>query len=370
MGQSASKAVKPAIDAAKSVASASARHQQRQRPPIGPPPPASASGGQSTTTTPDDPASLEEMPEVTPGGKKLTDVNPGSFLRGDGLATQDVRDVVQEMYLKEKHKLGGDDNDEISSDGNNVQEQAQTQAKNVHEMPDDLLKFIQDVGPAKQVVDREQTSPRLLEEENVEELQKLESQRKQSRRGTTRMPLMGEDTEYTTTRSTNFAKSAPEVVSDEQQRVKDSFGITNVQMFDLLNSYGRSGKHGRSSNDADTNLDVSVDNFYKKLTTEAAAAQEGSSDWSDEEINQQKRWLQQCLQYLEVPVLRQDPDGNFIGLYSENVPGGEVKTLQPVSPTKVKLVLDDILSDGGGAIQTARDNLAESRKARIKEQSS
>lgn len=96
--------------------------------------------------------------------------NPGSFLRGEGLAKEDIRDIGQELFLRNKHKV--DD-----------------KVKGPQEMPADLLKFIQDVGPAKQSVDKQFTAPRLLEKENIEELEKKESSRQMIRQRK-RMPLV------------------------------------------------------------------------------------------------------------------------------------------------------------------------------------
>jgi hypothetical protein len=298
MGQQASKAAsKSATEAAKKVA----QNQKLRSPPLPPPRPPrhDASTGKPTSEA----------------------ANPGSFLRGEGLATQDIRDVGQEMFLQEKHQV--DD---------------EAKAKGPPEMSQDLLKFIQDVGPAKQEVDKDQTSPRLLEKENEKELQKLESSR-QAVRERTRMPLMGEDQTFTATRNTNF--------SSRPADTKKRFGVTNIQLYYLLSKSG-----------TETDIDAFVDEHHKKLIGE----EEG---WTEEEIEQQKTWIKQSLDCLEIPVLRKDPDGNILGLYPDSVPGAEVKWLRPIPPTKVKLVLDDVLNDRDGALRKARDNLERSRQDRI-----
>ena len=100
MGQAASKSTKRVSKSAESLAKKAS--EQKIAPPRPPPP----SPKIQETTTP---------------------ANPGGFLRGDGVATQDIRDVGQEIFLKSQQKNAP------------------------QEMPPDLLQFIQDVGPAKQL---------------------------------------------------------------------------------------------------------------------------------------------------------------------------------------------------------------------------
>ena len=72
--------------------------------------------------------------------------NPANFPRGEG-PERDIHDVEQERYLKSQRPEGSSKHDD-----------------KLKELPPDLLKFIKDVGPLKQIVDEEFTSPRLLEE--------------------------------------------------------------------------------------------------------------------------------------------------------------------------------------------------------------
>ena len=104
--------------------------------------------------------------------------NPGNFLRGEGIASKDPRDMGQEMYLQyaqqQQVQKGNANNGTATATGG-----SNTGNK---EMPAELLKFIQDVGPTKQTIDREFTTPRLLQEANQEELNKAESSRSTRRK--------------------------------------------------------------------------------------------------------------------------------------------------------------------------------------------
>ena len=268
-------------------------------------------------------ASAGTKPPVPPGvsaqAPATKAANPARFLRGEGIAQQDIRDVGQEMFLQSKHKV--DDKEK---------EKAQ-------EMPPDLLKFITDVGPAKQKVDKDFTAPRLLEKENEEELNKTESSRNVIRERK-RMPLMGEDENFTTVRNTNFSDgTGPEEVSKD-------FGISSLPLFEILS---------KKPNEKD--MAANVDTFCESLFAE----QDG---WADQEKEEQKQQLLEALQAVDLPVLRQDTNGDILGLYPNQVPGPEVKSFRPLSPSKVKLVLADLLTRSGDT--EAVDNLERRRRER------
>mmetsp|Transcript_34682 Transcript_34682/g.84111 ORF Transcript_34682/g.84111 Transcript_34682/m.84111 type:complete len:283 (-) Transcript_34682:4330-5178(-) len=224
-------------------------------------------------------------------GTAITPRNPGGFMRGDGLGSQDIRDVGQEMYLKEKQKGAPE------------------------EMPEDLLKFITDVGPAKQVVDKDRTSNRLLEEDNAGELEKTESERAAPRQRID-MPLMGEDHNFSVSRNTNFTSSAEDT--------KPEFGLSNLQLYAMVREHEK---------DSDSPV---VETFYEKIAG-------GKDTWEEKEQEEHKKKMSDALKYVSIPVLRVDPDGNILGLHPDRVPGPEVTSLQPISPSKAKLVLEDVL---------------------------
>jgi hypothetical protein len=299
MGQSASKgASKAAEKVAKRVMDSA---QPRGPPP--PPPPSMTSKNASATTTAN---------------------NPAMFLRGSGVATEDIRDKGQELYLRSLHRV----DDEMK-------------AKGPAEMPEDLLKFIQDVGPTKQSVDKEFTAPRLLEKENESELNKVESVRKVTRERI-KMPLMGEDHNHTTTRNTNFRNTH----FSAQEEATDDFGLSTIQLFQLLSEKEKSG---------------SIESFYESVIEQGDASQ-----WTEEEKKAHKQLLKDATNAMEIPILRMDADGNFFGLHAKDVPGPEVKSIEPIPESKVKLVLQDLIDNEGKSVPVdiASAKLEERRQQR------
>ena len=268
MGQAASKVSKRVGKSAESLVKKASEHKTAPPPP--PPPPMQRHGGNESTPA-----------------------NPGGFLRGDGLASEDIRDVGQEIFLQSQQKDAP------------------------QEMPSDLIRFIQDIGPAKRDVDKEKTSSRLLDSENFNELEKTEAERT-SPRQRINMPLMGEDYDHSVARNTNFSSRAEEVEKD--------FGITNLQFFDLVR------QKRDSSVDDDSKL---VGKFYGRI--------KGDDEWSEEENENHRKLLRDALQTVKIPVLRIDQNGNILGLHPDRVPGSEVKSVQPISPKKARLVMDDLL---------------------------
>ena len=306
MGQTASKAGKTVEALAKRTVETA---RQAQRPAILPPlPPTGISG------------------EGSSDNDRTTQANnPAMFLRGTGIAQQDIRDRGQELYLQTRHKL------------NNEQ-----RAHGPVDMPKDLLQFLQDVGPTSKAVDRERTAPRLLEEGNAVELIKVESVRRVTRERF-EMPLVEGDNTFTTPRNTNFSRRST------AQEEKD-FGLTNLQLYRLLMNREQIQKEG-------------VDAFYESVMPKQEATL-----WSDEEKAAHKKLLMDALKCIEVPILRTDSEGTFFGLYAKDVPGENVKAIRPIPESKVKLVLKHLLEaeEQSGDVAAAKlERRRELRKTRV-----
>jgi hypothetical protein len=285
--------------------------------------------------------------------------NPGSFLRGEGIASKDPRDMGQEMYLQyaQQQQVQQGNNDATATGGN-----VNTGNK---EMPAELLKFIQDVGPTKQTIDREFTTPRLLQEENQGELNKVESSRS-TRRKRVRMPLMGDDHEFTTEKNTNYATSTSALSSSND----DDFGLTNVELYDLLR---------QKDNNKGKEIDSSkvVLNFYEKFVSDKetghqnsmSSSSSSSSKIQSKDKEKQIKMLSDVMRALDIPTLRMDMDNNILGLYPQDVPGPEMQTFSPIPENKAMLVLKDLMDNGiTHDAGRAADKLTESRRQRKMEQ--
>jgi hypothetical protein len=285
--------------------------------------------------------------------------NPGNFLRGEGIASKDPRDMGQEMYLQyaqqQQVQKGNANNGTATATGG-----SNTGNK---EMPAELLKFIQDVGPTKQTIDREFTTPRLLQEENQEELNKAESSRS-TRRKRVRMPLMGDDHEFTTEKNTNYATASTSALSSSND---DDFGLTNVELYDLLRQKDNKGEENDNSK--------VVLNFYEKFVLDKEKGQQNSVSSSSSSSSSSKikckdkekqiKMLSDVMRALDIPTLRMDMDNNILGLYPHEVPGPEMQTFSTIPENKAMLVLKDLMDNGiTHDAGRAADKLIESRRQR------
>ena len=159
------------------------------------------------------------------------------------------------------------------------------------------------------------TTKRLLEDENAGELEKTESERTAPRQRID-MPLMGEDHNFSVSRNTNF--------TSREEESKPEFGMTNLQFYTMVREHEMN-----SSGEV-------LQKVYEKIT-------EGEDSWDEKEQESHKKKISDALAHMRIPVLRVDAEGNILGLHPDRVPGPEVKSLQPISPSKAKLVLEDVL---------------------------
>lgn len=196
------------------------------------------------------------------------------------------------------------------------------------DMPEDLLKFIQDVGPAKQSVDREFTTTRLLKEENQEELNKVESVRT-AKRERVRMPLMQGDDNFTTEKNTNFS------VGDGSTSLSPSneheFRLSNIQLYDFLRQKDK-GEEERIVRDC-----------HEKILSDYKEGQPDYSSPKGEELKKKElHLLSRTLNALEIPILRLNADGDILGLYAKDVPGPEMTSISSIPESKIIMVLKDL----------------------------
>jgi hypothetical protein len=296
--------------------------------------------------------------------------NPSNFLRGSGIATQDVRDVGQEMYLQHVQTMSRQQHQQSNNNNNEQQSQSSSSSSSPTEintdMPPDLLKFIQDVGPAKQTIDKDYTSSRLLEnKEELENVMKSQSSSSTSRRRQRmQMPLMGDDETFTTEKNTNFARTTLNVDDDTASNDPSLFGLDHLGLYELLLTKDT------------TTTTTSIDDFYDNVTKDEEERRQG---WSENDRHRHKERLRQALNVLDLPVLLLDNDHNILGLYPKDVPGPEVKSLTPIPDNKAMLVLrdlsgqqtkksysssDDDDDDDGGTTAAATEKLLQRRRER------
>jgi hypothetical protein len=299
----------------------------------------------------------EGLPKVV-----STASNPGNFLRGEGLV-QDERDLAQEQYWKERHNLEEDDTKPATPTTTTNNKQQQSDAKQllqnrIHELPPDLIQFLKDAGPLRQTLDEEQTSPRVLKDAKEKEQRRM---RRPLQRERKTMPLMGDDETFTAVRNTNFARAS----SATKQQQRPPFGITGVQLYDLLSMQKQQQQdQKKSSKDIGINGDAAVvEAFYQKhfargsgsdnaatnntiehttsTTTSEPVVQDDLLSWSALEIQSHQQLLRHAMTTIDLPILVQDAEGNYLGIAPHQRPGPEVTNIRYVPPHKVQLVLAD-----------------------------
>ncbi|KAL3924524.1 MAG: hypothetical protein SGILL_000988, partial [Bacillariaceae sp.] len=204
-------------------------------------------------------------------------------------------------------------------------------------------------------VDKDFTAPRLLKKENVVELEK-DLQNSKPTRQRRKMPLMGQDDRFTTEKNTYFSYSEDgknTMAGAKTQLPVKEFSLDNMELYELL-----------LPTQTEAPSDDGTETIHEFCKSRMMNIEQQA--WTDEEIELHKEWLKRVLQSIEIPNLRMDSDGNMLGLYRNEVPGPEVKSLGIIPETKVMLVLKDLAQskDTTGLEGSATDKLQERRMER------
>lgn len=231
----------------------------------------------------------EKKANAGPGGFTDPSARDAGFTRGFG--PQVRSDIMQTYFLEQKAKETG---------------------REGLEMDPELVKFLQDMGPLERKIDEKYTSKRLLKEGGL--IDQVEPRDKH--RTIRDMPLMGEEMDYTTKRTTNFG-TAVEVEAD------DDFGCRDWQLYEMLKK-------------RDT-MDASA--FWTDIHK--------ASNVSDELRLQQTQQLQSALHFIDSPVvIRDKKDKSFLGIWPRDLDeirsDEEVKHLyEVIGDDRIKLCIDD-----------------------------
>lgn len=253
-------------------------------------------------------------------------VGPGGFRR-DQWTDEELS--PQDYQQKEFLRLSS-----LNASANaNVGSGAGEENENPHEMPEDLIKFLNDAGPLERRVDKNFTSPRvydaLKEEEEREDLRKDMQRRRRV------MPMIENDgaefqlgsEEYqkngtTVSRTTNFS------VTPAKRDEKSEIRLENGELFDLLSRL-QSGKLSAETfvkdhfktHDDDDNDDAMENSFVKKR----------NSEYID--------LIKNITAFNEIPTLMQDTDGSLVGAWSDQVDALKMLNVR-MAPNHVKLCLE------------------------------
>mmetsp|Transcript_21133 Transcript_21133/g.29857 ORF Transcript_21133/g.29857 Transcript_21133/m.29857 type:complete len:269 (-) Transcript_21133:1305-2111(-) len=210
---------------------------------------------------------------------KYSDPNAlhGGFKRGEG--PEIVQDAQQRAFLE------------------------QTKGKEVKEMPDELIRFLNDVGPLERKIDRDLTSPRLRKKLQSE----LENSDDGEHRTRREMPIM-EDSGFMAQRTTNF--STQEKTSVEE----DMSGATDLDLYNMFLS--------------------------KKSPEEVIKQFIDTKSFADKQKQEkEENLLRHTLDLIGLPVIMKDIDDTYVGAWKDNVKDLEQRRLHVVSENKIRLTL-------------------------------
>lgn len=167
-------------------------------------------------------------------------------------------------------------------------------------------------------VDPEFTSPRLRESLMLHDTNNKNSSADDTSRDAKRtirdMPLMGEEMDHVTARTTNYSTAVQQVVEEQDQE----FGLTEVQLYEMLA------------------LQRSNEELWKENKS-------NNNDDDDDKEKQSFQWMNHCRDYLEVPVILRDKDGDYIGARKQDVTTSSLFQLTLKPALGVKLVLSQLL---------------------------
>lgn len=255
----------------------------------------------------------------------------------------------------------------------------QAQLQQQEEMPDDLLKFLND-NPLEKTVDRELTSPKVLDSLSVEQGQGSSSSGKGREGGASpkraaprtrtrrTMPLaesMIEDLPGDVSadiagatgvqRTTNFStadvdgQGGASVADGEEAQLDRLLRLTDNDLANLLRNHGATFDSTTTSNNADAGEDVAKHAKQKQAAAEAYLAERlSTSDIASAEnlLDDEKRAaytarLANALRYSGIPVLLKDEvDADYVGVWADRVEELERMKLRIVEKEETTLLFE------------------------------
>lgn len=215
----------------------------------------------------------DKQRQATQAGSAFTDPNAmeAGFTRG---ASPPIRqDEEQEAFLKSQQRTSSE--------------------KNNQELPEDLLKFLNTMGPVER---KEKKGPRLRKHQ----LEQLEEEGRQVRD----MPIMENVDKFTTSRTTNFSR---------RQEEEDKFvGVTGRELYRLLQ---------------DCDQEVTVESLVQRSNT------------NNDEKKVYSEILQNTLKYMQIPVIMKDTDDTYVGVWPDKVNDMKKMNLKVVPESEVRILL-------------------------------
>lgn len=179
------------------------------------------------------------------------------------------------------------------------------------EMPEDLIKFLNNAGPLERKVDKSMTSPRVyesLEEEEEQRRQREEEAKLRSRRD---MPMVEGDDTLTTTRTTSFSTYGD---GDDPSDLR----LTPEEMHDVL-AARTTGGGGGAVDDSAAAADAYLDERFPPQSPPSSGSGPAAPAMSQEDRRRNHVLLRGLYEHLGLPVLMKDTDGSYVGAWDHRV---------------------------------------------------
>lgn len=228
------------------------------------------------------------------------------------------------------------------------------------DMPQDLLKFLNDAGPLDKTVDKQMTSPKVYEA-LLEKDEQRKQQKQQDGRRRRVMPMVenNDNTKYTggeememkedgttVSRTTNFSTATRE----HDDELLSKLRLDDLQMFQLLSG-------------------LQADSFTADQYVEQHFSGSGNGSGSGIRMEENLQLVQQMKEHTAVPTLMQDTDKSFVGAWDERLEELKLMGLR-IAEEKVRLTfhgLDQLKKEAADANANANAKSVDDKKQKQKQ---
>lgn len=190
------------------------------------------------------------------------------------------------------------------------------------ELPEDLIKFLNDAGPLEKKVDKNLTSPKVYES-LLDEQEQMRQQQQSRQRRRRMMPMISSEGDAVETdsegkeenetdgtmvsKTTNFS-------TKKIDEGRPGIFLEDDEIFRLLSEYQKEK--------------TSAESFIDERLSDV---EHGSNAMSDEEKREYVELVNNMLQYTGVPILMQDTDKSYVGAWNNKVEDLKLAGVRPVN---------------------------------------
>jgi hypothetical protein len=190
------------------------------------------------------------------------------------------------------------------------------------ELPEDLIKFLNDAGPLEKKVDKDLTSPKVYES-LLDEQEQMRQQQQSRQRRRRMMPMISSEGDAVDTHSEGkeendmdgtMVSKTTNFSTKKIDEGRPGIHLEDDEIFSLLSDYQKE--------------EISAESFIDKRLSDV---ENGSNAMSDEEKREYIELVNNMLQYTGVPLLMQDTDKSYVGAWNSKVEDLKLAGVRPVN---------------------------------------